>query len=242
MKFYPCRHAIACQQGQFLLLILFCVFCSTFYILINRWRADYYFAKGEKFYKTSYVLPALTNLEKAVLLNPKEALYHAYLAKTSAKLAAVYSQTEASESAKISSQLADLAESEINRALTLNSAHLNFYKNRAEIYIFLSVLDPSLKQKAVDTLVYASKLAPTDAKILYNLSLLYEQEEEIEKAIKTLEKGIDLKPNYTKAYIQLAKFYQENNQLEKAKEKLQFILKNIDPDSKQALQVLEKLN
>ena len=220
-----------------------------FYVFINRFRADYFFNKGEKFYKTNYLTPALISLEKAVSLNPKEALYHAYLAKTSAKLAAVYSQTEtslnaaqATESSKIISQLADLAEQEIDKTLTLNSVHLNFYKNRAEVYIFLSLFDPSLKQKAINTLIYASKLTPTDAKILYNLSLLYKQEEELEKAIETLEKAVVLKPNYLKAYIELAGLYQETEQMEKSKKSLQFVLKNIDPKNKHAEKMLEELN
>ena len=244
-KFYSTCSAIACKVKRFscfkitLLLILFFSLLFILYSLLNRWRADFHFAKGEKFYKTNYLIPALTSLEKSVLLNPKEALYHAYLAKTSTKMAIVYA--EATESAEISSQLADLAEQEINKALTLNSVHLNFYKNRAEVYIFLSTLNPSLRQKAIKTLVYASKLAPTDAKILYNLGLLYKQEEELEKTVEVLEKAVVLKPNYLKAYLELAEIYQEAEQIEKARKSLEFILKNIDSNNKQALEMINTL-
>ena len=76
---------------------------------------------------------------------------------------------------------------------------------------------------------------------MYNLGLLYEQEEEQEKAIEALEKAIALKPNHLKVYLELAELYQETEQIEKAKQSLEFILQNIDPDSKQAKKMLEEL-
>ena len=87
----------------------------------------------------------------------------------------------------------------------------------------------------------ALRLAPTDAKISYNLGLLYEQQDQEEKAVEVWEQAIKLKPNYRRVYFKLANTYISNNQPDKAKQKLLFILDNIDPDDEQAQQLLQKL-
>jgi len=211
------------------------------YSLLQRWRADYHYNRGVKFYQTDYLLPALTELQQAVSLNQKEALYSAYLAKTSAKLAVVYQELEATESSKLSQQLASLAESSMQRTLALNKVHLNFWKNKAEVYLLLSYLEPEYKQEAKGALMEAKRLAPTDAKILYNLGLLEEQDKNFVRAIYLWQEALQLKPDYTRVYLKLAETYLKIGEKEKAQEKLNFVLENINPKNLEAKEMLENL-
>lgn len=231
--------------NKYVIYFFFAVILSsllfTFYCLLNRFQADIHFNKGEKLYKSNYLVAGLTELEQAVQLNPQEALYTAYLAKTSAKLAVAYSEIEATGSAQISQQLADLAEKSINRTLQLNKVHLNFWKNKAEVYLLLAYLKPELKQKAKGALMEAKRLAPTDAKILYNLGLLEEQDKNFIRAIYLWEKAVLLKPNYEKVYLQLAETYLEIGEKEQAENRLRFVLENINPQQVQAKEMLEKI-
>lgn len=182
-------------KDSFLIILLLWMLFSL-YSILQFWRADYYFSRGEKYYKTNYLINSLMDLEKAIQLNPREALYHNQLAQAAAKLAVVYHQTDASQSAQIIDQLKDLSVQEAETTLLLNSVHLNFYKANAKVFIYLSVIDPIFNDRAIETLVQASKLAPTDAKIFYNLGILYQQMGDLEKAQQTWQKALSLKPNY----------------------------------------------
>jgi len=215
---------------------------SSFIIISKHWLADFYFAKAETFYKSLNLLPAFLNYEKAIKLNPTEALYHAHFGKSAAKLAIAYLDLKASEAAQTGQDLAKLAEMEISRALELNQVHLNFYKNKAEVYLYLSYLEPQEKYEAVKALEQARLLAPTDAKILYNLGITYSQLNETEKAIKTLNKAIQLKPNYTQTYLKLGEIYLSQENFKKAQEQYLFILQNINPQDEKALNGLKKVN
>ena len=209
--------------------------------LYQRFQSDISFAKGEQFYKTNQLLAGLTSLQKAVQLNPKEALYHAYLSKTAAKLAVVYHEAESTESAKLSQQLSQLALLEIEETLVLNPVHLNFYKNRAEVYLLLSYLKPTLKSEAISSLIRASELAPTDPKILYNLGLLYEQDENYAQTASYYGKAVKLRPNYLEAQLRLAQVLLNTEQKDKAKEILEYVLEKIDPVNKEAKKMLEEV-
>jgi len=206
--------------------------------LSRRWRGDYFFNRGKKLYEADYLLPALTDLEKAISFSPQESLYHAQLAKTAAKMALVYDQLEATISAEISPQLASLAENEAALALQLNPQHLNFYKAQAEVFLALAYFDPEYQQKALATLREATKLAPTDAKLLYNLGLLLLEAGQTDLAIKEFKQAIKLKPNYRQAYFQLGQAYLQAEQPEEAKQSLKFILQHIDPQDEKAQKLL----
>jgi len=218
----------------FLIFLLF-----IYFSLLKIWQADYRFALADKAYQKLELPTALFNIQKSVSLRPREARYRALLAKTAAKLAVAYADSEDPELKKISSQSALLAEQQINTALKLNPVYLNIYKNKTEVFLLLSYFDDKYQNKAIETLWQAVELAPTDAKLFYNIGTLYNKQEKTDQAIDAWEKTIDLKPNYTRVYLNLAEVYKKTDQHEKAKQKLKFVLENIDPDNQKALEEIE---
>ena len=90
------------------------------------------------------------------------------------------------------------------KALDMNQYHTNYYKSRAKVGLYLSVIDATYYQDVVTTLLKVSQLAPTDAKIIYNLGIIYSTIGKNEEARVAFQKAIDLKPDYEEARDKLA--------------------------------------
>ena len=73
----------------------------------------------------------------------------------------------------------------------------------------LAQTDEKYYQDALETLLGASGLAPTDAKISYNLGILYYHLGQKSEAIKIMEKTVELKPNYEAAKKKLKEWKNE---------------------------------
>ncbi|MCX6724650.1 MAG: tetratricopeptide repeat protein [Candidatus Shapirobacteria bacterium] len=102
-------------------------------------------------------------------------------------------------------------------------------------------MDSEYNQEALKSLIRASELAPTDAKIAYNLGVLYAKLGQEETAIQVLEKTIELKPNYDQARYALGLFYEKKGEISKAKEQYQYILDKINSNDELAIEKLKKL-
>ncbi len=223
-----------------ILVVLATAFYGLIYI-VNIWRADYFFAKGKNYSRANYLVQARELLSEAIIIRPNKALFHSQLAENDAKLALLYYQsTEATESAELIDQLTQSTLQHSQRALELNPVHINLYKSVTKTLLYLQVIDSQYLQTTVNILEQAIMLAPSDAKLYYNLGLVHNQLGNKEQAVKYWEKAVSLKPNYAKVYIKLAKLYKEDEP-EKAIEKLEFLLENIFPDNEQAKQMLEEL-
>lgn len=222
------------------LAIGFIFFLTLYFLvyLIKFWYADTRFALGEKLNDASLYEKGYSQLQEAINLHPNEPYYHNEMAFSLAGLAIL---AEQENNASLSAELAELAISESDQALKISPYHLNFWKKRAKIFILLSSVDPKYQQNALDTLVQASGIAPTDAKIYYNLGLLYSYLDQKETAIKVLEETVKLKPNYVQARYALALFYEEKEKIEEAREQLEYILEKINPADTQAKNKLKKL-
>jgi len=239
------------NRSQYLtiaIILLVTAYCLL--TILRFWYADTLYAKGEKFNDAGQYDQAFNNLQDAVMLNPGEPFYQSELAEAAASLAvAVLKQDEAT----LSAELVDLAVSSSNKALEITPYHLNFWKNRTRVFYTLAEIDESYNQQALAALLQATELAPTDAKIFYNLGVLYaklSQDEtailyaklsQDETAIKTLEKTVELKPNYETARYALALFYEQKGQIEKAKDQLNYILEKVNPKNKAVKKKLEEL-
>ncbi len=179
-------------------LIIFCLLSSVFCLLklAQFWYADVLYARGNRLNKQGLFDQAFNTLQGAVSLNSSEPLYHDELSWSSANLAVLAAEQEEVE---VSNQLVQISLSESDKALKISPRHLNFLKTRAKIYYRLYSLDPSSLQPALQILLQASNLAPTDAKIFYNLGLVYYQLGQKQEAVETLQKTLKLKPNYQEA-------------------------------------------
>ena len=162
--------------------------------IVNYWRADYYFAQGKKLEKAGYLNTSLNYLNRSLALNPNEPNFYSQRAITAAKLAAAMAQK-----GQPSDRLIKLAIKDSKKALEISPYHLNFYKNRAKTDYFLSFVRLDYLRDALQTLLEAEKLAPTDPKIPYNIGLIYRAFGDRVRARQYLQKALELKPDYTAA-------------------------------------------
>ncbi len=194
--------------------------------VVRYWYADSRLALGEKLNKAGHVNSAFKELQKAVNIRPNEPIYQNQISLVTATLAVVaFKQGNAT----LSAQLIDTSIKASNQALIISPYNINFWKNRTRIFYKLKEINKDYNNQALTALLQAAKLSPTDAKVQYNLGILYNEIDQQETALKTLQKAVELKPNYTQARYALALFYEERKEIEKAKEQLNYILEKIDP-------------
>jgi O-antigen ligase len=175
------------SASQYFLIIIILIFSFYFLVFIfNMWRADYQFNLGRNYLK-AYQLPAgLTLMQKAVALSPQEPLFQSEYAEGLAKLAYAYESTPT----------AQLAIAQSDLVIKANPVHLNYWKSRIKIFLLLTKLDQQYELQALDAIQQAIVLAPTDAKLYYNLGLIYNQLGQKELAKQALQTALELKPNY----------------------------------------------
>ena len=188
MKLKPSQYFLIC-------LVLLAMSYMLFAIL-RWWLADAAFANAKKLADAGYVSQALPDFNKAIKLLPAEPLFHDGLADTAAKIALALYQQPATQSA---AQFQDLALAESELALKLSPVNLNFHKSRIRVLFFLAQIDPDFYPQALDALRQAISLAPTDAKLHYNLGILEQELGHTATARQTLQTALDLKPDYAAA-------------------------------------------
>jgi len=219
-------------------LVMLVIACLGLFLLLQLaqiWYADTRFALAEKLNQSAWYEKASQELQTAIRLRPDEPYFHNEMATALAGIATLEKE------ASLAGQLAETAISQSDIALKTSPAHLNFWKNRAKMLISLSSLDPQYQQAALSVLLHTAEMAPTDAKIFYNLGLLYVYLGQKGTAMETLEKTIELKPNYTQARYQLAQLYLEKGEKLKAREQLEYILEKIDKDNLEAKELLNQI-
>ena len=178
---------ISYSPWRYFFIILVLIFSFYFLVFIfNMWRADYQFNLGRNYLKANQLPAGLTLLQKAVALSPQEPLFRSEYAEGLAKLAYAYESTPA----------AQLAVTQSDLVIKTNPVHLNYWKSRIKIFLLLAKLDQQYELQALDAIQQAIKLAPTDAKLYYNLGLIYNQLGQKDLAKQTLQTALELKPNY----------------------------------------------
>lgn len=223
------------KAGVFLAL-----FIAAYLLLgIGRyWYADLLFAKGKALNDAGGPVKARDELVEAIKLSPKEAIFWDELSQSDTLIAVALN--EAGESSK-SKEFALVAINESSNATILSPRNLNLKRNRANLFIKLSALDPNYLADARDILIDAITFAPTEAKLYYNLGLTYARLGDIDNAEKVLEKTISMKANYRDARLAYALILIDKGSREKAKEQLNYILEKIDPNDALTVQTLEEI-
>jgi O-antigen ligase len=223
------------KAGVFLAL-----FIASYLLLgIGRyWYADLLFAKGKTLNDSEDPVKARGELTHAIELSKKEAIFWDELSQSDTLIAIALN--EAGEGAK-AREFADVAINESSNATILSPRNLNLKRNRANLFIKLSALDPNYLADARDILIDAITYAPTEAKLYYNLGLTYARLGDLENAEKVFEKTISLKANYRDARLAYALILIDKGSREKAKEHLNYILESIDPNDALSRQTLEEI-
>lgn len=208
-------HSPVLSSGAYVALTLISIgVLLGWYQIYKYWWSDQLYNRGRLYHSAGFVGQALTMLEKSVLLNPNEPVFHTQLAETNADIAlAIYQQaTEASASAQLLEQAknqraayVNAAIREMDIAISQNPWHLNFWKSKAKMELTLALMEPEYFETALATLAHANELAPTDPKILYNIGLVYEQLGKLDQAKQAYQKTLELKPDYDAARNDLAR-------------------------------------
>ena len=207
-------------------------------ILFTDWFADKAYALGHNYDSVNQFQTANPYLNQAVAMRPEEPVFQDELSINEASLAALYLQEKNISQAQTYAQEAKAISDKLTSEYPNN---LLFFKSRARIFYLLAQGDPRILAYALQAIQRANQLAPTDAKILYNLGVLYGQTGEINMAISTLEKTVKYKPDYIDAYYALGLFYHAaatnsagkvtNPALQqKAVDSLRFILRHLSPN------------
>ncbi|KKQ98618.1 MAG: hypothetical protein UT24_C0009G0120 [Candidatus Woesebacteria bacterium GW2011_GWB1_39_12] len=221
--------------------LVFFVFCTMLFALFSigkYWYGDFLYAKGKMFNDSQEYIKAQATLAKAAMLSPKESVYHGELADVASTLAIIAYEEGDEDLAK---KFVEIAIYESDMAAKLSPANITLKRDRANMFIKLSIIDPSFLISARNTLIETVKFAPTEAKLSYNLGVTYLRTGDYEKAIEIIQKAVEMKPNYKEAHYALALLYIDKGEKEKAKEELLYILENIssnDPEVKRELDEL----
>ena len=203
-------------------------------LVVNSWVADLYFARGVSGSTSTVVY---TNLKNALRLRPDEPLYLSELAGAEASIATQV------EDADFANQLEIDAQKHIERALNISPNNLGVWRNKLRVYFELVKKGDKYLPEALLAAEKTTQLAPTDAKLHYNLALFYlldETPDGINKSNETLIKVLGWRPEYIEARRQLASNYIEQGKGYKAKEHLEYILKD-HPEDATSLQILESI-
>ncbi len=232
---------------MFAILVIACIAIYFEFYLVNFWVADRSYALGYNLDKASEYSQAFTPLSDAVKALPSEDLYKDEQSINLATLAIVLAQNNRATEA---AQLAQQANAISDKIIAAHPNNIVFYKTRIRVQYALTQLDPRFIDNAINTAKVARTLAPTDAKLAYNLALFYNQKGDNDKMIELLNTAKELKPNYFDPYYAKAlldKDLAKNNPTKAAEyqkdelENVNYILKNIDPGSQQAKDLLKQL-
>lgn len=209
------------------------------------WQADVAYALGHNFNLIGEYQRAYPLLDKAVSLRGNEPVFMDDLALNNAQLVPLLLQN------KQELQATQLAQRALLLSDDLIARHPNnilIWKNRVRIFYALSQANPKYLANALEAMQVAKQLAPTDAKVTYNLGILYGQNDQIEKGINILRDAIQLRPNYKEAYFAIGLFYNDQGmkngrivdqtKQQKAVEAMQYILTNISPNDQQVKDTL----
>ena len=203
------------------------------------WYADSLYAQGNFDKDSGLIVQSRNNLFKATEYSPKESVFWNSLSKSTGNLAIYYAETGDMETAR---QIAARAVAESDNTISLSPVNVVHKRARVQMLVNLSPIDASYLKLAKITLLDATKLAPTDANIFYNLSLIYLRTGDIQAFVNTIKKTIEMKPNYKEARLALARYLISENEPQLAKNELLYILENIsrDPETEKELENIEK--
>jgi len=226
---------------KFFLFITFGCGLIIVFALGKYWNADRLYASGVGLNTMGKPDVAINYLTRAINLQPNQAVYYGGergLAYSYTNIALALNQQKDIDQA---AQFSENAIATVNKAVALSPANINLKRVRFGIFIMLSPIDPNYLIEAKDTLEDAILQAPTDAKLFYNLGLVYARTGQVDRAMEVLKKTIELKPDYKEARLAYAFVLIDEKQNVEARKQLEYILTNIDPADSLSKQTLESI-
>ena len=224
--------------------IIACYWIISLFIF---WQADKAYALGLNYDHANLPQNAYQTLHTAVQMRPGEPTFQDEVAVNDSTLAsALFAQKDTVTATKLANEAL-----QISTDLVTNHPNIILYwKSRVRILYTLAQLDPKYLPLALQSIQKAQSLAPTDAKISYNLGLLYAQTGQNDQAIQALSITTKLKPDYRDAYFALGLLLHQqavdkNNKVvdhqkeQQAVTSMKFILTRLSPTDKATLDSLK---
>lgn len=224
------------QKAKIVILLL--VGCWLLVAIARYWYADVLYAKGKLYDDSSRYVEGAQNLTQAIKLSSNEAIFQNELSNSYTNIAIALLQDQQKDKAQ---EFANAAIAESGNAISISPANVNIRRTRISMFIKLASINPSYLINTRDALLETIKMAPTDAKLFYNLGLIYLRLGQTDEAIKTLEHTVDIKANYKEARLALAIVLNEKSDKKGAREQLLYILTKIDPNDTTTKQQLEEI-
>ena len=215
---------------KYLIPILFILYIVLTKNIIFSYAADFYFAKYESSNSHQEYQLAYQQISKSIFLRPSEPNYLISLATAAAKMAVLTKEQS----------YIDQAINTSDQAIKFSPTNINYLKQQAQVYYYLSTIDTQYFIKTVESMLQASKLAPTDAKIPYSLGQFLESANLLDDALYYYQKAVDLKPNYDHAYFALGKIYYDQQKYDLAKKNLDLNL-HYAPANTEAQEILKNI-
>lgn len=185
--------------------------CILIYLSFNSYsqNAELYKTKAKQFFETGKYKEAISNLNLALKINPKDA-------KAIKNRAMCYEKLENYE----------LAVKDYIDLLKYDKSS-ETYGALAYEYMLLNK-----NKEAREYLTQAISLDPKEINYRYNLGLTYQSEKEYEEAIKIYNEGLKLSPNHIRIKVSKSRCYVFLNQFEIAKAVVDsfFLEKNFDTE------------
>jgi hypothetical protein len=236
--------------GQLLsLFVLVIVTLFNVFYFISYWIADTVYNQGQNYNAMSDYYSSAAFFKKA-LSYKYEHVYQDKLSYTLANLAFLAAYQKEKD---ITDQYIKESKSYNEQSITASPQNILYWRTRAKNYYlyYLTNANPKELEEGIVALIYASKIAPTDAKIPYTLAVFYsllsetdkhKKSEFINKAFTSLNEAIDLKPNYRDAYFLKGQLLAKIGKKDEAKRTFFHILQNINPKDQEVLDELKKIN
>lgn len=215
--------------------------------LVIFWNADKAYALGLNYDHANLPQDAYQTLHTAIQLRPGEPVFQDEVAINDSILAAaLFAQKDTANTSKLANEALQIS----NNLVSNHPNTITYWKSRVRVLYTLTQIDPKYITPALEAIQKAQSLAPTDAKISYNLALLYAQTGQNQEAINTLTNTVKLKPDYRDAYFALGLLLHQqavdkNNKVTNTQKEQQavvamkFILTRLSADDKGAIDSLK---
>ncbi|OGH23157.1 MAG: hypothetical protein A3F31_04160 [Candidatus Levybacteria bacterium RIFCSPHIGHO2_12_FULL_38_12] len=189
--------------GIALILLTAYYILNTLYLF---WLADTAYALGSNLNKTGSYDRAYIRLRQAVATRPSEPTFKDELSINEAILAIKFAKEK---EVKTATQLVQDSMELSNQLNTDYPNNIVFLKTRVRVFSQLAQVNEQYLQIALDALIKAKELAPTDAKIAYNLGVIFGELGNKDNTIYELKRATELRPNYLDSYYALGLFYHQ---------------------------------
>ena len=171
------------------------------------------------------------NYKKAIALDPKNPQEFVNLARSLISAADIYGADNP-----------DLRQDRLNKAKTYLEESLKLKSDYAPAHFLLAAISmrEGNTQEAIGRLELTKQMAPFDKGLVFQLGLIYYQNNQLDKAKGEFERAIGIDPNYSNARYFLGLIYDNFGNKEAALEQFEKIAE-LNPDNQEVKKIIENL-